>query len=137
MTEFTGEIKTIPYNDGSVYTLLSDLSNLERIRERIPEETFKNFSFDRDGCSFDIHPAGKVEFQIVEREPNSIIKFQTVHSPVPLYLWIQLKAESPTVTKMKMTVRADLNPFLKPMVSKPIQEAVDRISALIATLPYE
>jgi hypothetical protein len=45
--------------------------------------------------------------------------------------------ESEASTKMKMTLRADLNPYLKPMLSKPMQEAVDRISAFIATLPYE
>ncbi|MDR2138516.1 MAG: SRPBCC family protein [Tannerella sp.] len=137
MTEYTSEVKTIPCNDGSVFALLSDLSNLERFRERMPEETFKNISFDRDGCSFDIHPAGRVEFRIVDREPNSTIKLQTVHFPMPLSLWIQLKPESQTLTRMKITLRADLNPLLKPMVSKPIQEALDRISTLIATLPYE
>jgi hypothetical protein len=137
MIDFTSEVKTIPYNDGNVFALLSDLSNLERIRERIPGETFKNVSFDRDGCSFDIEPAGRVEFRVVDREPNRIIKFQAVHSPVPLSLLIQLKQESETVTRMKMTVCAELNSFLKPIVSKPIQEAVDRISTLIATLPYE
>ena len=39
-------------------------------------------------------------------------------------------------TRLKITVRADLNPFLKPMVSKPLQEAVDKISTVIASLPY-
>jgi hypothetical protein len=38
---------------------------------------------------------------------------------------------------MKMTVRAELNPFIKPMVSKPLQEAIDKISEAIARLPYE
>ncbi|MDR2041326.1 MAG: SRPBCC family protein [Tannerella sp.] len=137
MIDFTSEEKTIPYNDGKVFALLSDLSNLERLRERIPEKTFKNVSFDRDGCSFDIEPAGRVEFRIVDREPNRTIRFQAVHSPVPLLLWIQLKQESETVTRMKMTIRAELNSFLKPIVSQPIQEAVNRISTLIATLPYE
>ena len=33
--------------------------------------------------------------------------------------------------------RADLNPFLKPMVSKPMQEAVEKISEILARLPYE
>ena len=40
-------------------------------------------------------------------------------------------------TRMKLTVRADLNPFLKPMVSKPMQDAVEKISEILARLPYE
>ena len=39
-------------------------------------------------------------------------------------------------TRLKMTIRADLNPFIKPMVSKPLQDALDKISTVIAGLPY-
>jgi hypothetical protein len=137
MTEYTSEIKTIPYSDESVFALLSDLSNLERMKDRIPQGMIKDVSFSSDRCSFDVNPVGPIEFQVVNREPNKTIKIETVNSPVPLSLWIQLKQDSESVTKMKMTVRAELNPFLKPMVSKPIQEALDKISTAIATLPYE
>ena len=34
MTEFVSEIKTIPYNEDRVYAMLSDLSNLERVKDR-------------------------------------------------------------------------------------------------------
>jgi hypothetical protein len=37
---------------------------------------------------------------------------------------------------MKMTIKADLNPFIKPMVSKPLQDALDKIAVVIASLPY-
>lgn len=37
---------------------------------------------------------------------------------------------------MKVTVRAELNAFIKPMASKPLQEAIDKISTVIASLPY-
>lgn len=137
MTEYTSEIKTIPYNDEPIFTMLSDLSNLEKIKDRIPNDQIKEFTFDRDHCSLEINPVGKIEFQIIDREPNKTIKFETTHSPVPINLWIQLKQAEENVTKMKMTLRADLNPFLKPMVSKPLQEALDKISHIIATLPYE
>ena len=34
------------------------------------------------------------------------------------------------------TVRAELNPFIKPMVSKPLRDAIDKISTMLASLPY-
>ncbi len=136
MTEFVSEIKMIPQNDDRIFGMLSDLSNLDRIKDRIPQDKIKNFEFDSDSCSFAVDPVGKINFQIVEREPNKTIKFQTTNSPVPLFLWIQLKQIAEMDTRMKITVRADLNPFLKPMVSKPLQEAVDKISTVIAALPY-
>jgi carbon monoxide dehydrogenase subunit G len=137
MSDFTSEIKTIPHNDDKVFDMLSDLSSLERVRDRIPQDKIRNFTFDRDTCSLEIEPVGLIQFKIIEREPNKTIKFSTVSSPVPLTIWIQLKQAAERDTKMKMTLRADLNPFLKPMVSKPLQEAVDKISDVIAQLPYE
>jgi carbon monoxide dehydrogenase subunit G len=137
MSDFTSEIKTIQHNDDKIFEMLSDLSNLERVRDRIPQDNIKNFTFDRDTCSFTVEPVGSIQFKVIEREPNKTIKFSTTNSPVPLTLWIQLKQVAEKDTKMKMTIRADLNPFIKPMVSKPLQEAVNKISDVIAQLPYE
>lgn len=136
MTEFASEVKTIPHNEDRIFSMLSDLSNLERIKDRIPQDKVKDFEFDSDSCSFAVDPVGRINFQIVEREPNKTIKFATTNSPVPLFLWVQLKQVAENDTRLKITVRAELNPFLKPMVSKPLQDAVDKISTVIASLPY-
>jgi carbon monoxide dehydrogenase subunit G len=136
MSDFTSEVRTIPHNDEKVFTMLSDMTNLERVKEKIPQDKIKNFTFDADTCSFTVDPVGAVTFQIIEREPNKTIKFTTVNSPVPLLMWIQLKQVADNDTKMKMTVRADLNPFFKTMVAKPLQDAVDKMSEIIANLPY-
>lgn len=136
MTEFSSEVKTIPYNEERVFSMLSDLSNLEKVRDRIPQDKISDFEFDHDSCSFNVAPVGKITFQIVEREPNKTIKFTTTNSPVPLFLWVQLKQVEENDTRLKLTVRADLNPFIKPMVSKPLQDAVDKISSVLASIPY-
>ena len=111
MTEFVSEIKQIPQNDDRIYAMLSDLSNLERIKDRIPQDKIKDFEFDSDSCSFSVSPVGKITFQIVDREPCKTIKFQTTNSPVPLFLWIQLKQVQEMDTRMRLTVRAELNSF--------------------------
>jgi hypothetical protein len=136
MTEFVSDVKTVPYNDERIFGMLSDLSNLEKVKDSIPHDNLKDFAFDSDSCSFAVDPVGKITFQIVEREPNKTIKFQTTNSPIPLTLWIQLKQAPENETHMKLTLRSDLNPFIKPMVSKPMQEALEKISTLLASLPY-
>lgn len=136
MTEFVSGVKTIPHNDEVIFSMLSDLSNLERVKDRIPEDKLKDVTFDKDSCSFSVDPVGSVNFQIVEREPNKTIKFTTTNSPVPLFMWIQLKQVDAEDTRMKITVRADLNPFIKPMIAKPLQDALDKISEVLARLPY-
>ncbi len=136
MTDFVSEVKTIPHNDDRIFAMLSDLSNLEQIKDRIPQDKVSDFEFDSDSCTFAVAPVGKITFRIVEREPNKLIKFATTNSPVPLFLWIQLVQAGENDTKMKLTARAELNAFLKPMVSKPLQDAVDKISTVLAGLPY-
>lgn len=136
MTEFVSEIKAIPQNEDRIFAMLSDLSNLERVKDRIPQDKIKDFEFDSDSCSFAVNPVGKITFQIVEREPNKTIKFTTTKSPVPLLLWIQLKQVAEMDTRMRLTVRAELNPFIQQMVSKPLQEALDKIATVLASLPY-
>ena len=136
MTEFVSEIKTIPYTDEKVFAMLSDFNNLERVKDRIPQDKIKDFHFDSDTVSFAIDPVGSIAFSMVEKEPNKLIKLATTNSPIPLFLWIQLKQTEDSLTYLKVTAKAEINAFLKPMVSKPMQEAVDRMATMIASLSY-
>ena len=136
MAEFVSEIKTIPFNADRIYPMLSDLNNLESVKARIPQDKIKDFEFDSNSCSFAVDPVGKLKFEIIEREPNKTIKFSTSNSPIPLTIWVQLKEVAPGDTKLKITAKADLNPFIKPMVSKPLQDAIEKIATIIASLPY-
>jgi len=137
MTEFISEIKTIPYENGIVYETLADLNNLEKLKNRIPSDKIEDFSFDSDSCSFSISPVGKIRFSIVERESPKTVKFAVDQSPVKANMWIQLKNTGERETKMKLTIKADLNPFIKPMISKPLQDGINQIADILANIPYE
>jgi len=136
MTEFISQIKQIPYSEASVFAVLSDLSNLEKIKDTIPTHDIRDFEFDRDSCAFTVNPVGKIRFSIVDREPSNTIKFAGDNTPVAVNMWIQLKEVAPDDTRMKLTVRAELNPFIKGMVSKPLQDAIDKIADMIAGIQY-
>ncbi len=137
MTEFVSEIKTLPYNEEDVYTILSDLTNLERVRDKIPADKIQDIVFDSDSCSFSVSPVGKVKFSIVDREPCKTIKFSADESPMEVSMWIQLKQSGENDTKMKLTVKAQLNPFLKPMLSKPLQDGINKIADILSKIQYK
>lgn len=137
MTEFTSEVKTIPHNDADVFRVLSDLRKLELVKDKIPEDKLKDFLFDQDSVSFRVDPVGKVTFHVLEREPNKLVKFKSDRLPFDLFLWIQLVSKAEKDTRLRMTVKADLNPFIRGMVEKPMKEAVDKISDILAQLPYD
>lgn len=136
MAEYISDIKTISYSDQEIFTVLSDLRKLDLIKDKIPQDKIKDFSYDQDSCTVTVDPIGKVRFVIVEREPNSIIKFEAEQLPFKLTLWIQLKQSAEQETKMKLTVKADINAFLKPMISKPLQNGLDKMAETLATIPY-
>ncbi len=137
MTEYVSEVKTVPYSDIDIFRVLSDLQNLEQVNELLHTEKIRDFSFDTDTVSFRVDPVGKVTFRVVEREPNKLVKFKSEQLPFEIFLWIQLVSKAEEDTRLRVTVKADLNPFIKGMVDKPMREVVDKISEGLSRLPYD
>lgn len=136
MADFVSETKKIPHNDDVIFSTLADLNHLAQLKNRIPEDKIKNFEFDQDSVTMEVNPIGKVTFRIIEREPNKTIKFEAERTPIPVFVWIQLVAAGELDTRMRITIRAEINPFMKTMVSKPLNEAVNKIADLLAIVPY-
>ncbi len=136
MATFESAIKTIHAPQEAIYNKLSNLSNLEAIKDRIPQEKVKDFTFDNDSVSFSVDPIGLIGLRVIERDPSKTIKFESEKSPIQFNLWIQLIATGPYETKAKITVKAELSMFIKPMVSKPLQKAIDQMADMMAMLPY-
>ena len=137
MAEFQSETKRIRQNAESVYLMLSDLNNLERIKSRIPQDKVKNLEFDADTLRATVDPIGTISFRVVDRTPHTTIKYKTENSPFELFLWIQLKQLEEKETAVRVTIQADLNPFVLGMVSKPLQEGVDKIADLLTKINFE
>lgn len=136
MSKFESSVKQIPYSQEAVYNLISDLSNLERVRGRIPEDKIKDFSFDKDSVTVNAPMVGSITLQIVERDEPKCVKFESTQSPIAFNLWIQILPVSETTSKMKVTVKADIPFMLKAMVSGPLQDGVEKIADALAMVPY-
>lgn len=136
MSKYESGVKQIPHTQAAVYTTLSDLSNIDKVKDRIPADQVKDLTFDRDTVSVSVPPVGKVTLRIVERDEPKCVKFEAENSPVPLTMWVQLLPTDETACKMRVTVKADIPVFLKPMVGGKLQEGVDRIAEVLAMIPY-
>jgi carbon monoxide dehydrogenase subunit G len=135
-SKFESSIKQIPYPQQAVYDNISDLRNLEKVKDRVPEDKVSDFTFDEDTVGINIQPVGELKLRIIEREEPKCVKFETVQSPVPFNVWIQVLPVDEQNSKMKVTVKAELNPFIKSMVEKPLQEAVEKIADALALVQY-
>ena len=135
-SKFESSVKQIPYPQQAVYNNISDLRNLEKVKDRIPEDKVSDFTFDEDTVGLNVQPVGELKLRICEREEPKCVKFETVQSPVPFNVWIQVLPVDEQNSKMKVTVKAELNPFIKSMVEKPLQEAVEKIADALALVQY-
>jgi hypothetical protein len=136
MTEFKSDIKTIPYSDEEVYSVLSDLNKLELVKDKIPKDKVKEIEYDKDSCTLNVPPIGKIRFVVVDRVPCSSIKLRAEQIPFGVNLFVELAPLSLEQTQIQLRVEADLNPFIRPFVSKPLQEELENISATLASIPY-
>lgn len=136
MTTIESSIRQIDYPQQSVYNMLSDLSNIEKVRDKIPEDKVRDLTFDSDSISVST-PMGGVRLVIVDREEPKTIKFETRESPLPFNFWIQILPVSEAVSKIKLTIKAELNPFIGGMVKKPLQEGIEKIADALQLIRYE
>ena len=135
-SKFESSVREIPYSQQSVYNMLSDLPTIENVRAKIPEAKIKDLTFDADSIS--IHsPMGDVQLNIIERDEPKCIKFETKKSPIPVNLWIQILPVTDHSSKMKLTMKAEVNPFIKAMVKKPLQEGIEKVADALQMIQYE
>lgn len=136
MTKIESTIREIAYPQQAVYNMLSDLSNIQKVQDKIPHEQVKNLTFTADSISISTQ-MGAVKMVIVNREEPKEIKFETQESPIPFNFWIQILPVDETSSKMKLTIKADLNPFIAGMVKKPLQEGIEKIADALQLIHYE
>ena len=135
-SKFESTVRQINAPQERVYEMLSNLQNLERVRNRLPEDKLQGLEFDSDSVSVEAPMVGRLALQVVEREEPKTIKFEATQSPVPLNFWIQLLPVTEDTCKMKLTLKADLNIFLRGMVQKPLQEGIERAADVLQNIEY-
>ena len=136
MSKFESSVKQIPYSVEAVYRNISDLTNLERVRDRIPEDKVQDFQFDADSVSVNVAPVGTIKMRITDREEPKCVKFEAEQSPVPFKLWIQVLPVTDESSKMKLTIDADIPFMLKGMVSGPLTDGIEKVADALALIPY-
>lgn len=154
MAKYESQIKQVPYTQSAIYAKISDLTNLAVIKERFDDPTVQakmpadkieeirnvvdKMEFTTDTVSAPAGPiGGNISVQIVNREPEKCVKFSSTKSPVDFKLWVQVLPVNETSSKIKVTLDADLNFFMKQMLDKPLSQGVDKFADMLAMIPYE
>ncbi|MCF0197846.1 MAG: SRPBCC family protein [Bacteroidaceae bacterium] len=160
MTEYKSEVKKIYAPQERVYERLSDLSFLSVIQQNVdnpvlreqllqeagdkikPEqfdqvaERLRTLQITPDSVTGDASPLGNITLRIIERESPKTVKFALEGAPVQANMWIQLLSATDTECALRLTVKADLNFFIKQMIGGKLQKGVDGLAEMLTKIPY-
>lgn len=132
METYESSVHKLHGSQADAYAKLSDLRNLEPLKNNLPQDKVKNFTCDEDSCTFSIDPMGSVTLRVVEREPEKTIKFGADNLPIAFNAWIQLKENSLGETLLKVTLKTELPFMIKTMLGGKLRNGVEQIAAVIA-----
>lgn len=125
LSKFESRVGRIEEKSEAVFTFLIDMRNFKQF---LPDDKVQNWSAEKDNCSFEISPVGKAQLRIVDKEAYSVVKYEGQGlNNTNFFLWVQLKELSETDTRVKITIKAELNPVLKMMASKPLDDFLEKL----------
>ncbi len=136
-TKYESKITSAPCSAQQIYRVLSNLQNLERVRDMIPKDKIQEMEIEPDRVRMKVDGlAQKITIAIVDRIENDTVKFGAEGIPMDANFWIQLKELAPNDTRIKLTVKADIPMMFKMMIGKKLQDGLDQAADMLAQFPY-
>jgi len=130
MTEFESKVVSIRRTPENIFQVISDFRQFTPF---IPTDKLEGWEAEEDSCRFSIKGIGQTGLKIIDKEPFKTVKITGDGKlPFEFFLWIQLVESAPYETKMKLTLKADLNVMFKMMLQKRIEEGINTMAEQIA-----
>lgn len=138
MDKYESKISSAPCSAEQIYRVLSDMKNIEKVRDLIPQDKIQEMETDTDFVRMKVDGLGqKITIAIVDRIENDTIKFGAEGIPMDANFWIQLKELAPNDTRIKLTVKAEIPMMFKFMIEKKLQQGLDQAADMLAQFPYQ
>ncbi len=136
-TKYESKITSAPCPAAQVYRVLSNMENLNRVKDLIPKDKIQEMDIEPDRVRLKVDGlAQKITIAIVDRIENDTVKFGVEGIPMQANFWIQMKEVSPVDTRLKLTVKADIPFMFKMMLEKKLQTGLDQAAEMLAQFPY-
>ena len=136
-SKYESKITSAPCSAQQIYRVLSNMENIERVREYIPQNKIQEMEVSPDRIRIKVDGlAQKITIAIVDRIENDTIKFGAEGIPMDANFWIQLKELSPVDTRIRLTIKAEIPMMFKMMLNKKLQEGLDQAAEMLAQFPY-
>ncbi|SDC41256.1 hypothetical protein [Williamwhitmania taraxaci] len=128
MDTYESKVVTIVRNDQEIFDFISKFSNFTPF---IPSDKVDSWTATEDTCRIKVKGI-ETGLKIIEREPFKTIKISGDGAPIDFSLWVQLKQVGEKDTKLKLTIKADLNFMMKALLKNKLTEGLDAMADHIA-----
>lgn len=130
MTQVESKTVTIRRTDEEIFRTLSSFKNFTPFVEAA---NLQDWEADHDWCRFSVKGLGKTGLRITTREEFKTIKvIPDGGLPFDFNLWVQIKQVAPNDTRMRITLRVELNAMMKMLVGSKLQQGIDTVADQIA-----
>lgn len=162
MNKYESTVKTVYAPVERVYARLSDLTSLQAIKERVDDPRFeeiinsqvpadkrptpeqfqklrnniRKMELTQDTMSGHIGPLGDITLRIVERAEPKLVKMDLEGTPIAVTLWIQMLPSDENSCRMKVTLGAELNFFIRKMIESKLEKAPEGLAQFLSQIPY-
>lgn len=112
-------------NAEEVFSFVTDIRNFERF---IPKGAINNWDAEKESCSFSVSMLGIVTVRLAEKEKNTKVVYTgdaLKKEDFSLVLFISDKVNNSA--EVKVSLSADLNPMMKMMANKPINQFLEML----------
>ena len=135
--KYESKIGQAQANAADIYAVLTNLENLQRFAEHIPQDKVKELEVTRDAIRFKVDGLGaKISIGIVDQEQDKMIKYGAQNLPIPLTAWIQLKQVEEMNTRMRITIKTDVPAMFRMMLDSKLQQGLDQAVDMLCQIKY-
>lgn len=133
MTHIESKKVRVEASNSECFNFLTDLNHYELL---LPQDKISNWESDEKSCSFKIQKTYKLDLLFKSAEEPNIIHLESgANSPFKFTLDIHLIGGDQTEAQIKCD--ADINPFLKMMVEKPLNNLFDYMADRLVKVKSE
>lgn len=162
MTKYESAVKTVYAPVERVYARLSDLTTLQALKERVDDPRFeeiinsqvpadkrptpeqfeklrnniRKMELTQDTMSGHIGPLGDITLRIVERAEPKLVKMELEGAPIQVTLWLQMLPSDENTCRLKVTLGADMNFFIRKMIESKLEKMPDGLAQALSQIPY-
>lgn len=125
ISEFESRTGHIACTQKEAFGFFTDIRNFNRF---IQTGTILNWHSDAESCSFEVSQLGKVNLKIKEKDPFSRVVFSgDALQQAEFTITLNINENGIERSKVKVGMRAELNPLLKMVAARPIEVFLEKL----------